>query len=87
MAQGTAMQQGQATMESNINNHTQSGLDSSEKLLSRLGQFRDKLSGEQNPPDPNIKATPKGILQVASTVHSNITVAHKILDEIEQLLG
>lgn len=86
--QGTASQQGNnPAMASNIANHTQAGLDTSEKLISRLEQFRDKLSGDPQPNEASECPTPRGILQVASTVRSNLTVAHKLLDEIEQLLG
>jgi hypothetical protein len=75
-------------MQSTVSNHVSAGVETSEKLIYRLMDIRDRLSGSGGNSD-KVSPPPQvaGVLAMASTVHSNVVVAHKVLDEIEQLIG
>lgn len=74
-------------MAGNVSNHINAGLESSDKLLSRLVVLRDRISGTGDAGAKSCPPAPAGVLAMASSVQSNITFAHQIIDELEQLIG
>lgn len=67
---------------------TNDALVSSDKLIARLFNVRNRLLGsvpEQASPTP--QQPQNGVLPMASTVLTNIYSAHQLMEEIEQLIG
>lgn len=63
-------------------------LDSSSRVNMRLQRLYDRLTGSGIETSGGGKAPePCGVLPMAASSLSNLVVAHKLLDDIEQLIG
>jgi hypothetical protein len=84
---GTASQQPAAPPPQTLNEFANDFLQASERLYNRLTSLRDRLLG-QGREEPNGKApVQSGVIPMTASAHSNVYASHKVMDEIEKLIG
>ena len=66
---------------------TQEAVGRSHDLLQRLYDLRNRLNGTISEQPSQKAEVPNGVLPMASTVLGNIYAAHKLMEEIESLVG
>jgi len=78
-----------SAVPSNASSLSSETVDLSSRLLARLRDLRMRLDGigEPSSPDKASAPIPNVVLAMVGTTHSNLLVAHKVLEDIEQLIG